>query len=49
MTTRNTEVSASVIRRTASSDMKYIYMCNRNSAAQNDVKKLKKHDQLCLT
>ena len=49
MTTRNTEVSASVIRRNASSDMKYIYMCNSNSAAQNDVTKQKKHDQLCLT
>ena len=49
MTTRNTEVSASVIRRNASSDMKCIYMCNSNFAAQNDVTKLKKHDQLCLT
>ena len=46
MTTRNTKVSASVIRRNASSDMNYIYMCNSNSAAQNDVTKLKKHYQL---
>ena len=49
MTVRNTKVSAFVIRRNASCDMNYIYMCNINSAAQNDVTKLKKHDQLCLT
>ena len=46
MTTRNTEVSAFPIRRIATCDMNYMYMCNSNSAAQNDVTKLKKHDQL---
>ena len=49
MTMRKTQVSASVVRRNASCDMNYIYMCNSNSAAQNGVTKLKKHDQLCLT
>ena len=46
MTTRNTEVSAFVIRRNASCHMSSIYMCNSNSAAQNDVSKLQKHDQV---
>ena len=46
MTVRNTKVSASVIRRNASCDMNYIYMCSSNSATQNDVTKLKQHDQV---
>ena len=32
-------LSASVMRRNASGDMNYIYMCNSNSASQNDVTK----------
>ena len=39
-------LSASVMRRNASGDMNYIYMCNSNSALQNDVTKQKKHDQM---
>ena len=46
MTGRNTEVSAFVIRRNASCGMNYIYMCNTNSAVQNDVSTMKKHDQV---
>ena len=39
MIMRKTKVSASATRRNASCDMNYIYMCNRNSASQNDVTK----------
>ena len=46
MTMRKTKVSASVLRRNASCDMNYIYMCSSNSATQNDVTKLKQHDQV---
>ena len=32
-------LTVSVMRRNASGDMNYIYMCNSNSASQNDVTK----------
>ena len=46
MPRRNTEVSAFVLRRNASCDMNYMYMCNSNSATHIDVTQLKKHDQV---
>ena len=46
MPKRNTDVSAFVLRRNASCDMNYMYMCNSNSAAHIDVTELKKHDQV---